>query len=373
MEVVVVGGGVAGAAAALALERAGIGVRVFEARSGAQGAGAFLVVAGNGMRAVRELGVELASGFPLRSARFCNGDGDELGVSALDGHRCVRWDELCTELRAQVRRRGVPVEHGARFVSAEQDGDEVVARFADGRTARGDLLIGADGVHSAVRGQLDPVPERYAGQQVFFGYSGPVDVPHVAGRIEMIRGSAGNFGWTMAPEGRAYWFARIPGPPADPGESEVDRKERLLAALRPDATPAADLVSATEDVLAVNARDLLPQPRWRDGRVLLVGDAAHAASPATGQGASMAFEDAVFLAKSLRDHGNLDVYERFRRARTERNALRSAQMTTAVSAEFAERPDEVDRLSARHTDAPDDDPAALLPWNDPLPAVSPFG
>ena len=61
------------------------------------------------------------------------------------------------------------------------------------------------------------------------------------------------------------------------GESEVDRKERLLAALRPDATPAADLVSATEDVLAVNARDLLPQPRWRDGRVLLVGDAAHAA------------------------------------------------------------------------------------------------
>ncbi|MBQ6644714.1 MAG: hypothetical protein IJH84_27330, partial [Saccharopolyspora sp.] len=123
----------------------------------------------------------------------------------------------------------------------------------------------------------------------------------------------------------------------------ASRRARLLAALRPDATPAADVVEAADEVLATNARDLVPLPRWRDGRMLLLGSA-------------------------LRDR-DLDVYERLRRPRMERNAARSARMSMAIDAGHAERPEDVERLHQRHIDAPDDDPGELLRWDVELPDV----
>ena len=367
MEAVVVGGGVAGAAAALALDAAGIGVRVLEAApQDAVDAGAFLVLAGNGMRALHQLGVSPTAGFRLETARFLSADGVERAVSALDGHLCLRRAELVAELRAEMLRRGLRVEHDARFAAASQDGDGVSLRLADGREVHGDLLLGADGLNSAVRAQIDPGPPRYVGQQVFYGTG--AEVPHEPGRIEMITGSAVNFGYAVSPQRRTFWFARLAAPPLDPGEPAASRRARLLAALRPDATPAADVVEAADEVLATNARDLVPLPRWRDGRMLLLGDAAHAASPATGQGAAMALEDAVLLGKALRDR-DLDVYERLRRPRMERNAARSARMSMAIDAGHAERPEDVERLHQRHIDAPDDDPGELLRWDVELPDV----
>ncbi|MCI2421810.1 FAD-dependent monooxygenase [Saccharopolyspora sp. K220] len=371
MHVVIVGGGIAGTAAALALDKAGFSVSVHEAHadSGAD-IGAFLTLADNGMRALREIGVVPQAGFPLTALRLTGSSGEELAVSALGGaYRCVRRAELCELLQAEVRSRGLRIEHGARFVSAEQDGDRVVARFADGREAAGDLLIGADGLNSAVRALLDPVPKRYAGQQVFYGYSDRAEPPHEPEHIEMVRGSGSSFGYAVSPEGRTYWFARLAAPPLDGAETAAAMRTRLLAALRPDATPTADIVAATDDVLVTNAHDLVPTPRWRSGRVLLIGDAAHAASPATGQGASMAFEDAVVLAKSLRDNLGLDGYERLRRPRVERNIVRSAQLTAALAPDHVERGDEVERLRLRHGDVPaEDDPLGLLDWDAELPS-----
>ncbi|MEV6233681.1 FAD-dependent monooxygenase [Saccharopolyspora shandongensis] len=372
MHVVVVGSGIAGTSAALALARAGFGVSVHEAHpdSGAD-IGAFLTVAANGLLALRQIGVVPAAGFPLTSLRLTGSDGAEVAVSTLDGEfRCLRRAELCEALRAEAHRCGLPVEYGARFVGAEQDGGRVVARFADGREVAGDLLLGADGLNSAVRPLVDPVPKRYVGQQVFYGYADRAAPPHEPARIEMIRGSRSAFGYAVSPEGRTYWFSRLPAPPLDDGESAEAMRDRLLAALRPDATPAADIVAATGTVLATNAHDLVPTPRWRNGRMLLIGDAAHAASPATGQGASMAVEDAVVLAKALRDHGSLDGYERLRRPRVERNTARSAQLSAALAPDHAERPEEVERLGLRHADAPPDgDPAEWLDWNTELPRM----
>ncbi|GAA2774362.1 FAD-dependent oxidoreductase [Saccharopolyspora taberi] len=341
MRIVVIGGGLAGSSAALALHKAGFDVGVHEAHPHAgDDIGAFLTLAANGARALRQIDVVAEAGFALTGLRLTDSTGSELAKSTLDdGFRCLRRSELCAQLQAELRRRSIPIEFGARLTGVEQDGTGVLARFADGRTAEGDLLLGADGLHSAVRGLIDPVPERYAGQRVFYGYSDHVP-PHEPGRIEMIRGSGTAFGYAVEPEGRTYWFARLPAPPLD-GEPGPALRERLLAALRSDATPAAEIVASTEDVLATDARDVATPPPWRSGRIALIGDAAHAASPATGQGASMAFEDAVVLAKALRDHGSTEVYERLRRPRAENNIVRSADLTAS---DYAERPEVVERL-----------------------------
>jgi 2-polyprenyl-6-methoxyphenol hydroxylase-like FAD-dependent oxidoreductase len=133
-----------------------------------------------------------------------------------------------------------------------------------------------------------------------------------------------------------YWFAREPGPELSTEEitgtaPEVWR-ERLVGLLAPDDTPAAAIVAGTGDQLMVtNARDLALGTRWYDRRMLLVGDAAHAASPATGQGASMALEDAVVLAEQLRAAGEIDAavesYTRIRRPRVDENTATSARLT----------------------------------------------
>jgi 2-polyprenyl-6-methoxyphenol hydroxylase-like FAD-dependent oxidoreductase len=103
--------------------------------------------------------------------------------------------------------------------------------------------------------------------------------------------------------------------------------------LRKDDTAAADIVAATGRLMATNAHDLPDVPRWHTDRVLIIGDAAHAASPATGQGASMALADAVVLAKAFRDTGPdaFAVYERLRRPRVAANIAVSAGLSTGHS------------------------------------------
>jgi 2-polyprenyl-6-methoxyphenol hydroxylase-like FAD-dependent oxidoreductase len=154
----------------------------------------------------------------------------------------------------------------------------------------------------------------------------------------MLRGSSAAMGYAVSPQGETYWFARVSGEELSDDEiadtAPAQWREHLLPLLRPDATAAADIVAATGNRLMVtNARDLSSVTRWRTDRMLLIGDAAHAASPATGQGASMALEDAVVLAKSLRDAPTtqeaLETYELLRRPRVERNIVNSARLTSS--------------------------------------------
>jgi 2-polyprenyl-6-methoxyphenol hydroxylase-like FAD-dependent oxidoreductase len=140
--------------------------------------------------------------------------------------------------------------------------------------------------------------------------------------------------------------------------------------------PAADIVAATDDTLMVtNALHLRPGTRWRGRRTVLIGDAAHAASPATGQGASMALEDAVVLAKALRDADSpaaaLARYERHRRPRVEHNMAVSAQLTANSTAGPAPSADgnqaQPPREHRRPPSQVDEDLIRLLDWRTPLP------
>ncbi|MCL7491714.1 FAD-dependent oxidoreductase [Streptomyces sp. MCA2] len=346
--ILVIGGGIAGAATALALHKAGFDVAVHEAHPDTAGdIGAFLTLASNGMRALAQLDASdavTALGFPLRSMRVLDDQGSEvahvpLGEAddALLRYRCLRRGELSAALQAEVVRRGIGLSHGARLVSVENGADEVTARFADGSVATGDLLIGADGLNSIIRRSIAPGAEPvYAGQSVFYGYTRSAPAAEGTGHITMVRGSTAAFGCAVSPDGEAYWFARVAGQavPAEELAHPVPSRwrEQLVELLRHDPTPAAGIVAASTDgIMATNATEIPLGTPWRSGRTLIVGDAAHAASPATGQGASMALEDAVILAKSLRDTPDADsalsLYEACRRPRVEHNITASGEIS----------------------------------------------
>ncbi|MBT2422519.1 FAD-dependent monooxygenase [Streptomyces sp. ISL-22] len=344
----VTGGGIAGAGAALALHKAGLDVTVYEAHpDSAEDMGAFLTLASNGMRALAQLDASAAVtalGFPLTSMRVLDDSGAEVAHVPLGEtgtphlrYRCLRRGDLNAALQAEADRRGIDVRHGARLVSVEDGPDGVTAHFADGGTATGDLLIGADGLNSTVRRLIAPdARPGHAGQRVFYGRTGAASGAGGAGTITMVRGSTVAFGYAVSPEGEAYWFARVRDAPLDADDlthgTPARWRDLLLPLLRKDATPAADLVAATTDQLMVtDATELPTGTPWRSGRTLLIGDAAHAASPATGQGASMALEDAVVLAKALRDAPDPDtaltLYETLRRPRVEHNITVSGNIS----------------------------------------------
>ncbi|PWI14558.1 monooxygenase [Streptomyces sp. Act143] len=352
----VIGGGIGGTATALALHKAGADVVVCEAHpDSAEDLGAFLTLASNGMRALAQIDAGAAVravGFPLREMRVLGARGEELGRGPLGEaddprlrFRCLRRGDLNAALQAEAVRRGIDIRHGVRLTAVEEGPGGVTARFSDGGGITADLLVGADGLNSTVRRTIAPqVRPRYAGQRVFYGYTRTARPSGAAEQITMVRGSRTAFGYAVSPDGETYWFARVADvPPKSPG----GWREPLVELLSEDAGPAADIVAATrDDVLVTDAAEIPVGTPWRSARTVLVGDAAHAASPATGQGASMALEDAVVLAKSLRDAPDtgaaLARYEALRRPRVEHNVTVSGAISRGDRPTGAPRPGEDD-------------------------------
>ncbi len=339
-KVLVVGGGVAGCGTALALQRAGVPVTVHEAHpSGGDDAGAFLTVMANGMAALAAVGADRAvvdASYPAGAVELFDAKGRHLRHRAIEGRaRTLRRATLYRVLQDLVVARGVQVVHGHRMVDARRaDGGGVEVRFADGSRADGDVLVGADGIHSRTRHLVDPQAPtpRYTGQHIVYGYADGNPAGSAPDAYHMVFGTRAFFGFTAPGDGRTWWFARVTGEPR-PGETTAEHSRDLaLAAVRDDATPAAAIIEATagEQVVGGDSYDIPTTPHWHDGRMALVGDAAHAASPAAAQGASMALEDAVALAAALREHPDpaaaFAAYTARRRQQTEETVAASAQM-----------------------------------------------
>jgi 2-polyprenyl-6-methoxyphenol hydroxylase-like FAD-dependent oxidoreductase len=206
----------------------------------------------------------------------------------------------------------------------------VTARFADGSTAAGDLLVGADGLHSRTRAVLNPggAAPSYLGLLNAGGFTDrPVeaDLDRTPGMVHMAFGRRAFFGWAAAPDGSIWWFANPPRKqPVAPGDFTAESwRAHLIELFADDAVPAAAIIRATDEAIGPWNTDDLPRvPVWRTGRCVLVGDAAHAVSPSSGQGASMAIEDAVTLGRCVVERADVPTaladYEQRRRARVER-------------------------------------------------------
>ncbi len=391
--VMIIGAGIGGSAAALALHKAGLDVAVYEAHpETGEDIGAFLTLASNGMTALGQIDAAApvaGVGFALTSIRILAEDGTVLSKAPLGAHedpltrfRCLRRAQLGAALRAEVVKRGIPITHGARLASATEDPDGVTVTFRHGETARGDVLIGADGLNSTLRTLIDPnsPAPRYAGQRVYYGYTKDIAPKCETEEITMIPGSTAAFGFAVSPTGETYWFARVPDEkPLRATEIAATTlaqwRDLLVPLLRADDTPAADIVAATKhELLVTNARDLPGLSNWRTNRMLVIGDAAHAASPATGQGASMAIEDAVVLAKALRDTDTVAagfaLYEQIRRPRVAKNIANSARMTVSRMPDREQRAIDNEVIRQRQSQPSprlaDDDLLRQIDWNTSL-------
>jgi 2-polyprenyl-6-methoxyphenol hydroxylase-like FAD-dependent oxidoreductase len=351
----VIGGGVAGPVMAMALHKAGISATVHEARTDPdEDLGSFLTLQVNGIAALRavDAGSALAGiGLATRSMRFRSGTGKVLGsVSTGEplpdgtvGITVTRAD-LHRVLREEAQRRGITVTYGKRLVEVQESADRVTAVFADGSTASADILVGADGIRSRVRTVIDPdaPPARYVPVLNVGGYVRVPDNDVPPGEYEMIFGKRAFFGHAVAPDGTTWWFANPPRrtEPA-PGElaaiTTEEWRAQLLDLFADDRGPAARIVAATPGELRCWATyDMPPVPHWHRDRLVLIGDAAHATSPSSGQGASMAIEDAVELARCLRDHADpraaFAAYVGLRRERVERVVAAGARSSNQKAA-----------------------------------------
>ncbi|HEU4348151.1 MAG TPA: NAD(P)/FAD-dependent oxidoreductase [Actinoplanes sp.] len=336
---IVAGGGIAGTVAAIALRRAGFTPLVHEAYpADADQRGAFLTVAVNGLTALRALDLDpadlLAAGYPTPRVALGTGSGRPLADLPLGGPTAdgtitttIKRADLYTALRAAATREGVPIRYGKRLVTLTEDAHGVTAGFADGTSVTADLLVGADGLNSRARTLLDPAAPapRYLGLLNAGGFTTePIaaDLDRTPGLIRMAFGRRCFFGWSVAPDGSVWWFANPPSKRPHTGFTPAQWRSYLLDLFAGDAIPAAAIIRATGEVLGPWNTFDLPRVRvWRSRRAVLLGDAAHAVAPSSGQGASMAIEDAVTLGRclaALEVPEALAAYEGLRRARVEK-------------------------------------------------------
>jgi 2-polyprenyl-6-methoxyphenol hydroxylase-like FAD-dependent oxidoreductase len=339
----VIGGGIAGPVTALALRKAGIDATVYESyATTADGIGGTLSVAPNGLDALQIIGADKAVtsiGLPMTHTVLTDGDGRLIGefggLQGLQPSRALWRPDLYRAIHDYATAQGVSIEYGKRLVSVTETATAVTAHFADGTSATGDLLVGADGIHSTVRALIDPdAPGPDNVPLLNFGGLADLAVPADPEAMYFVFGRGGFLGYWSQPDGRTAWFSNLPhAEPMTATEARAVPVTEWLSRLRDvysqDQRGSELLARTSPDQLVVlGSVEIMPSlPHWSRNRMVLVGDSAHAPSPSSGQGVSLAAEGAIQLARCLRDLPDLatalSTYENLCRARVEKVAARA--------------------------------------------------
>ncbi|EHR58955.1 FAD-dependent monooxygenase [Saccharomonospora cyanea] len=339
-DAIVVGGGIGGLAAALALHRIGWRATVLERAPEAGEIGAGMSQSPNALRALAELGVEERArsvGVPTHASG---------NLRLPDGRYLQRaWPNDTTALvayhRADLHRTlldALPagwVRTGSEVTAIRQDGDSVTVACGETELSA-ELVVAADGIRSTVRGLLwpDAPPPRFLGRTAWLGIAEIADLPG-----SMTLGPEGYFLIHPISRGRAYW-AHV-ATADEPGVRYAGEKAEVVRRVATWHEPIPQLIAATPDerIIHIDIHDLDPLPTYVRGRVALLGDAAHAMSPDRGQGAGQSIEDAVVLAAALADEPTIAAalarYDTERRPRTQataRGARADGRRTTSRAA-----------------------------------------
>lgn len=307
--VLIAGGGIGGLSAALALRRRGIDAAVFESSTQLRDGGAGLHIWSNGMIGLDCLGVadQVLRTAPVQEVcEFRTSRGDLLGAWPV-GAFIERYGQPTVAIgRSELHRvlrdavGDTEVRTGAEVVGYRQDSTGVVVELADGTTERGDVLIGADGVHSAVRRTLlGAEPPRFTGYIAWRGQAkvGPETVS--PGTFCAYFGHGTRFTYYDIAPGVVYWMSVANGAPGRQDEPGV--LDMLHRRHHDWPYPVRELIENTEEsgILRHDVIDREPVDTWGEGRVTMLGDAAHPITFNIGQGACQAIEDALVLAEKL--------------------------------------------------------------------------
>jgi 2-polyprenyl-6-methoxyphenol hydroxylase-like FAD-dependent oxidoreductase len=309
MRAIVIGSGIGGLSCAIGLRKIGWDVALYERAPELREVGAGIMIWANGMRAFDALGVgesiraitqpgvritlAVRNGRRLQLAAEAGRFEKALGYSPFVGfiHRAELVGTLASHLPSGMAR------YGHECTGVELRERRVAVRFANGHADEADLLVGADGIRSAVRAALFGAPVlRYAGYTCWRGVC-PRPAAIRPGDVLLWTGRGAQVGINTLTRDRVYWFA-TKNAPAD-GRSE-DECAAALHLFRDWAEPLPELIATSgKQVIRADIIDRPPSRPWAKGRAVVVGDAAHPTTPNFGQGGGMAIEDAVVLARCL--------------------------------------------------------------------------
>ncbi|MBD0383075.1 FAD-dependent monooxygenase [Paenibacillus sedimenti] len=344
----IIGAGIGGLCIANFLQLQGWEVTLFEKKSALSEYGAGIVLAANAMEVLERLGIaeqvrDAGAKVGVAEIRTWNGHL----IAALPTHKLAArygtYSYLIHRAALQsILYRGL-TEHATlklnmKLTGIEQKEGGVTARFEDGNKETGDILIGADGIYSAVRDKLFGHAElRYSGFTAYRGVTSFQDKRYVlekGGGFEAW-GRGKRFGYSHLGQDRIFWFAAI-NAPANQRIPQEQLKEEVLRHFHGWFDPIEAVVQATDAdaILSHDIFDREPLERWSQGSITLLGDAAHPMLPILGQGGAQAMEDALVLAQCLQ--GDVDVtrglrnYEQIRIPRTCRVVRQSRKMGRMV-------------------------------------------
>jgi salicylate hydroxylase len=343
MRILIVGGGIGGLTAALALRQAGFDAHVYEQASVLREVGAGVQSSPNAVKVLHSLGLaeplRAVAVVPLSTDSRDWQTGEILGRVPFAGAALTRYGapyyhlhraDLHDVLRAALGDAHITL--GSKCVGVEQSGSRVTAHFADGRSATGDLLIGADGIHSAVRDHVAGPDRAVWARQIAWRGLVPAEVGHQNGmelRSHSFWGPRRQFVTYYVSAGRLVnWVGNV--------QTDGDWREESWSARgdRDEALAEYDgwhplvraLIAGTNDVYKWALYDRPPLDEWTRGRVTLLGDAAHPMLPYLAQGAGQSIEDAFVLARCLeRDPNHPErALHHYAAARKERTAAMQA-------------------------------------------------
>lgn len=329
----IVGGGIGGMSAAIALRRRGVAVTLIDSDPHWRVYGAGISLTGISLRAFADLGIfeeVCRRGYVSAGMRGRNVAGEEVmslpvpdEPAPIDSGGGIMRPVLHDILSTRVRQCGTDIRLGVKVDTLAQDGDGVDVAFSDGRSGRYDLVVGADGIFSQIRGMLFPDAARpqFTGQGCW-----RVVGPRPAGvdRAEMYFGGPVKLGFNPVSQDEMYMFIleHVPGNPRFAEDAKLAHLKALMAPFGGDAAALRDSLTAQTEI---NYRPLewllMPDP-WFKGRVVIIGDAAHATTPHMASGAGIAAEDGLVLAEELAAHADVgDALRAFMARRFERARL----------------------------------------------------
>jgi FAD-dependent urate hydroxylase len=337
--ILIVGGGIAGLTLATSLQQQGFRPELVERNPEWQAEGAGIMLHANGIRVLRALGLGAAvehAGAVIRRYGWYTQQWEELTETDLEElwgevGPCIGIDRPALQQALLVGAADVPCRLGVAVTSLTQEAERVRVGFSDGSSGDYELVIGADGIASTVRQlTLGADSPNYTGLMVWRSLI-PTRPPGVTHWMFLI-GEGLTFGLVPMGGGRTAGVGQVSGPRFhDPLAGRLERVRQRFAAFG-GPVPAYLAALTRDEQLHCGPIEWVDVAQWHSGRVVLIGDAAHAAPPTMGEGGSMAMEDALVLAEVLRAAQSveraLDTYVARRRPRVDWVAQQSREIAT---------------------------------------------